>query len=55
MLPPCAAEVSYLRAPLAEGVRRLRTEHGIESIDCEGGPHLLGDLLRAGSSTSCTW
>ena len=47
VLPPCAAEVSYLRAPLAEGVRRLRTEHGIESIDCEGGPHLLGHLLRA--------
>jgi riboflavin biosynthesis pyrimidine reductase len=47
-LPPCNAQVSYLRAPLAEGVRRLRTEHGIESIDCEGGPHLLGDLLRAG-------
>jgi riboflavin biosynthesis pyrimidine reductase len=47
-LPPCAAEVSYLRAPLEEGVRRLRTEHGIESIDCEGGPQLFGDLLRAG-------
>ena len=47
-LPPCRARVSYLRAPLAEGVRRLRAEHGIESIDCEGGPHLLGDLLRAG-------
>ena len=47
-LPPCEAEVTYLRAPLAEGVRRLRSEHGIASIDCEGGPHLLGDLLRAG-------
>jgi riboflavin biosynthesis pyrimidine reductase len=47
-LPLCNAQVSYLRAPLAEGVRRLRTEHGIESIDCEGGPHLLGDLLRGG-------
>jgi riboflavin biosynthesis pyrimidine reductase len=46
-LPPCAAHVSYLRAPLAEGVRRLRTEHGIASIDCEGGPSLLSDLLRA--------
>ena len=29
-------------------MRRLRTEHGIESIDCEGGPRLFGDLLRAG-------
>jgi riboflavin biosynthesis pyrimidine reductase len=47
-LPPCAAQVSYLRAPLAEGVRRLRTEHGIDAIDCEGGPSLLSDLLRAG-------
>jgi riboflavin biosynthesis pyrimidine reductase len=47
-LAPCAAEVSYLRAPLAEGVRRLRTEHGIAAIDCEGGPQLFGDLLRAG-------
>ena len=47
-LPPCEAEVSYLRAPLEEGVRRLRTEHGIASIDCEGGPQLFGDLLRAG-------
>ena len=47
-LPPCAAQVSYLRAPLAEGVRRLRTEHGVESVLCEGGPRLLGDLLRAG-------
>ena len=47
-LPECAAEVSYLRAPLAEGVRRLRSEHGIATIDCEGGPQLFGDLLRAG-------
>jgi riboflavin biosynthesis pyrimidine reductase len=47
-LPPCAAQVSYLRAPLAEGVRRLRSAHGVQSILCEGGPQLLGDLLRAG-------
>jgi riboflavin biosynthesis pyrimidine reductase len=47
-LPACEADVSYLRAPLEEGVRRLRTEHGIASIDCEGGPQLFGDLLRAG-------
>jgi riboflavin biosynthesis pyrimidine reductase len=46
-LPPCPAEVLYLRGPLEEGVRRLRTELGIESVDCEGGPHLLGALLRA--------
>ena len=47
-LPECAAEVSYLRAPLADGVRLLRAEHGVESVLCEGGPQLLGDLLRAG-------
>jgi riboflavin biosynthesis pyrimidine reductase len=47
-LPPTAAEVSYLRAPLAEGVRRLRTELGLASVLCEGGPRLLGDLLDAG-------
>jgi riboflavin biosynthesis pyrimidine reductase len=46
-LPPCRAEVSYLRAPLPEGVRRLRAERGVASILCEGGPQLLGDLLRA--------
>ena len=47
-LPECAARVDYLRAPLAEGVRRLRTERGVRSVLCEGGPQLLGDLLRAG-------
>jgi riboflavin biosynthesis pyrimidine reductase len=47
-LPPCPAEVRYLRAPLEDGVRRLKTELGIESVDCEGGPHVLGTLLRAG-------
>jgi riboflavin biosynthesis pyrimidine reductase len=47
-LPECAAQVSYLRAPLAEGVMRLRTELGVASVLCEGGPQLLGDLLRAG-------
>jgi riboflavin biosynthesis pyrimidine reductase len=47
-LPPCEAEVSYVRGELADGVRRLRSELGIESVLCEGGPGLLGDLLRAG-------
>jgi riboflavin biosynthesis pyrimidine reductase len=46
-LPPCPAEVRYLRAPLEEGVRRLRTELGLESVLCEGGPHVLGTLLHA--------
>jgi riboflavin biosynthesis pyrimidine reductase len=47
-LEPCAARVEYLRGPLAGGVRRLRTELGLRSVLCEGGPQLLGDLLRAG-------
>jgi len=48
-LPPCAASVSYLReADLAAALRRLRTEHGVESIDCEGGPRLNATLVPAG-------
>jgi riboflavin biosynthesis pyrimidine reductase len=48
MLPAAAAEVSYVRGPLDEGIRRLAAEHGVRSILCEGGPALLGDLVRAG-------
>jgi riboflavin biosynthesis pyrimidine reductase len=48
-LPPCAASVEYLReADLGAAVRRLRAEHGVEAIDCEGGPGLNGTLLPAG-------
>jgi riboflavin biosynthesis pyrimidine reductase len=47
-LRACAATVSYLRGTLEEGVRRLRTELGMRSVLCEGGPQLLGDLVRAG-------
>jgi riboflavin biosynthesis pyrimidine reductase len=47
-LDPCAAQVEYLRDDLASGVRRLRSELSFRSVLCEGGPHLLGDLLRAG-------
>jgi riboflavin-specific deaminase-like protein len=47
-LPPTAAEVRYLRGSLEDGVRRLKTELGIRSVLCEGGPSLLGDLVRAG-------
>jgi riboflavin biosynthesis pyrimidine reductase len=43
-----AADVRYLRAPLDEGIRRLRSELGVRSVLCEGGPGLLGDLVRAG-------
>ena len=48
-LPPCAASVSYLReGDLAVALRRLRDEHGVRSIDCEGGPGLNATLLPAG-------
>lgn len=48
-LAPCAARVDYLRTgDMAEALRRLRTEHGVEAIDCEGGPHLNAALLPAG-------
>jgi riboflavin biosynthesis pyrimidine reductase len=46
-LPATAAGLSYLRGSLEEGVRRLAAEHGVRSILCEGGPALLGDLVRA--------
>jgi riboflavin biosynthesis pyrimidine reductase len=48
-LPPCAASVSYLReTEVGVGLRRLREEHGVDSIDCEGGPGLNATLLPAG-------
>jgi 5-amino-6-(5-phosphoribosylamino)uracil reductase len=43
------ATVHYLREPdMAEGLRRLRSEHGIRSLVCEGGPNLNATLLPAG-------
>src|SRR3954449_10477127 len=48
-LPPAPASVSYLREPdLATALSRLRSEHGVESVDCEGGPGLNGTLIPAG-------
>ncbi len=53
-LDGCAAQVSYLRpAPgeeldLATMLARLRTEHGVRSVLCEGGPTLNAALLPAG-------
>src|SRR5215207_1291236 len=48
-LPPCAADVTYLReAELATALRRLKAEHGVGSIDCEGGPGLNATLVPAG-------
>jgi 5-amino-6-(5-phosphoribosylamino)uracil reductase len=46
------ADVTYLREPddrsLAGSLRTLRTDYGIRSILCEGGPHLNSSLLREG-------
>src|SRR3954447_12925227 len=43
------ATVEYLREPdIAEGMRRLRAERGINSIVCEGGPHVNAPLLPEG-------
>jgi riboflavin biosynthesis pyrimidine reductase len=47
-LPPTAASVEYLRDDIAAGVRRLRTELGMQSVLSEGGPLILGELLRHG-------
>lgn len=47
-LPPCSADVDYLReADLAVALRRLREEHGVRAIDCEGGPGLNATLVPA--------
>jgi len=49
-LEPCNAEVSYLRErDLARAMRRLRAEHGVDSVLCEGGPQVLANLLAAGA------
>jgi riboflavin-specific deaminase-like protein len=48
-LAPTAATVEYVREPdLATGMRRLREEHGVRSVLCEGGPGLNGHLISAG-------
>src|SRR4051794_260055 len=49
-LPAAAkATVEYLREPdIAEGLRRLRSDYGIRSIVCEGGPNLNATLIPAG-------
>lgn len=47
----CAAQVEYVRSSpvqLAEALARVRTEYGVRSILCEGGPHLNASLLLAG-------
>jgi riboflavin biosynthesis pyrimidine reductase len=48
-LPPCAADVSYLReADVAVALARLRSEYGVAVVVCEGGPGLNATLVPAG-------
>jgi riboflavin biosynthesis pyrimidine reductase len=50
--PDCAAHVRVVSAPAAElelgpVMRRLRADHGVRSLLCEGGPTINAALLRA--------
>lgn len=57
-LGPTRASVAYVRAPRARGragavdlgaaLGRLRRDHGVRSVLCEGGGNLNAELLRAG-------
>lgn len=48
-LEPCAAQVDYVRTDdIGEALARLRAEHGVEAIVCEGGAHLNATLLPFG-------
>ena len=51
-LETAAGEVSYLRfegrVDFAEALRRLREDHGVRSVLCEGGPTLNAYLFEAG-------
>ncbi len=53
-LPDTPARVHYLRGPAGENLalapllRRLRSEFGVRSILCEGGPGLNESLIREG-------
>jgi riboflavin biosynthesis pyrimidine reductase len=50
--PPCAAAVTVERLgpelDFAEGMRRLRSAHGVRSMLLEGGPTLLAAMTAAG-------
>lgn len=52
-LPPCPAQTSHLRCErdgvldLELAMRRIREEHGIRTLLCEGGPHLAAQLIAA--------
>jgi riboflavin biosynthesis pyrimidine reductase len=49
--PPCAGRVEMVRLDPAEltlttALRRLRADHGVRSLLCEGGPTLMSALLH---------
>jgi riboflavin-specific deaminase-like protein len=51
--PQCAARVTLIRLDPAEltlttALRRLRADHGVRALLCEGGPTLMGALLHEG-------
>jgi riboflavin biosynthesis pyrimidine reductase len=52
-LPPCAASVEYVRTPggrldLHAALSELSERFGVQSLLCEGGPHLARELLSEG-------
>lgn len=53
-LPGVCAQVDYLRAgdggtlDLPRALTELRERHGVETLLCEGGPHLNAELLASG-------
>ncbi|MGA7705082.1 MAG: dihydrofolate reductase family protein [Solirubrobacteraceae bacterium] len=50
----CKAQIEYVRAvrdgvlDLSGAMGQLREDHGIRTLLCEGGPHLIDQLLQAG-------
>ena len=48
-LPPCAAQVDYVRAPtLRAALAELASRYGVRVLLCEGGPTLNGSLAAEG-------
>lgn len=53
-LADCAASLRYLRCArdgevdLEAALRRMRSEHGVRTLLCEGGPRLAAQLVSAG-------
>lgn len=53
-IPPCPAKPGYLRCErsgtldLELAARRIHSEHGVDTLLCEGGPHLAAQLVCAG-------